>query len=192
MEKTDKQKFFPLMAVAVFVLCVVVSALLANIIITGNVYIPAVPELGTLSFTETLLYITDCLSSSVTQLGILFISGYSSLSVYASAAVCGYRGVSFGYTAALIAGSSLKFHSDSVSILPFLKLPTAAAVLTLYLFSTAAVAAASYCAVKRSALYICSAHAGRKYERRYICTFLIISGAVFLCDTVKLLLLCNR
>ncbi len=180
-----EKKYLPLIFSVDFVLCVILSAVLGSMIITGNVYTPVSFDLGSLSLLTLPQFLCSALYSSVIQLVLIFLAGFSTLSVYVAYAVLAYRGLAFGYTCSMLSAGSLVLADGISKHLSALKLAPSVIVIALYLISSAAVAVMAYISVDRSVACIGRDCQNKTTWFRYYSSFAVVSGTVFVCDLIK-------
>jgi len=186
MENIKKRGFFPLVCVCAFVACVTISALLGSMIVTGNVYTVALPERSG-SVLDAPALIAKFTASSAVQLSLIFISGYTAFAKWISVGTTAYRGVCLGYTASVIADGSLFIPKESLSVFHIANVKLGLMTVVIY-GASCILSVLGACLSSENADRFLGEGRSIVHSMRYISRFTVISGGVFLCDILRLLL----
>lgn len=185
-----KQKYAPLICTAAFAVMIVVTALIGSIIVLESTYVTLTVDYSSLSTYRAVSKLLSSANVSAFQMFLVFLGGTSIFALPVCMIVAAWRGISLGFTLAVVSQGKLSFSSGgSLSIFGLFEIPSSAVALFMYflvsavmlLFMSSAISFSERMRredVERSALL-----------KRYVLLFFVLSGACSLCDIIKSLLI---
>ncbi len=181
--KTEKKPVkTALLCTVVFCVATIIAALVGRVIIGDTVYYPIKTDASSVLAGNRFSILADSLLPSALQLAFVGLAGFSVFALTAAMIISLYRGAAFGYVTALASTGTFKLSpTDTSSVIEILP------PLILYFLSGVLIIAFSAFAVSMSEVFARGVKSG--YVLRYLALFLVFSGAVFVLDLLKLMLL---